>query len=83
MSTTAQHTPGPWTAYTHTNGLVKVETPREVVAEIMIKTRPEEQQANASLISAAPELLAALRLLLAELESLRRLSREAVAGPSA
>jgi hypothetical protein len=53
----AKHTPAPWRVFTDDNecGLYHVRTPGRAVAE-------PEDEANARLIAAAPELLAALQL---------------------
>lgn len=58
---TAAHTPGPWRATLHANGLVKVESNQRVICDGF---RGEE--ANARLIAAAPDLLAALKAVLAQ-----------------
>jgi hypothetical protein len=57
------HTPGPWNAVSSAGLLRDVEAVGHIgVAGAMGRTR-EEQEANARLIAAAPELLEALRLL--------------------
>jgi hypothetical protein len=56
----AKHTPAPWRVFTDDNecGLYHVRTPGRAVAE-------PEDEANARLIAAAPELLESLQAVLA------------------
>ncbi len=56
----SQHTPGPW----HVAGGVQIRTDRHQIAKVWMM-RQGEGQANARLISAAPELLDALESLIA------------------
>ena len=57
---TANHTPGPWEA--HENGHIYAEERASAVARIFENSyhRDGEAQANARLIAAAPDMLAAL-----------------------
>ena len=78
-----KHTPGPWSITNTIMGSVDpVTLPSSVIAppygsvdticvfSFMTKKKPhDEQQANARLIAAAPDLLAALRLLLDGLQT--------------
>lgn len=70
MSTT--HTPGPWKAYDATAGTHIVAENEEGDARVayvkvcLADFSPKAQQANARLIAAAPELLAALEALVGE-----------------
>ena len=63
MTQTAKHTPGPWHIFTTLNGVPIISSVRGAVAV----TRATEnnaggiEKANARLIAAAPELLAALK----------------------
>lgn len=52
------HTSGPWTIAKHSPKLVKVESAKRVICDAFAGTT--EDEANARLIAAAPELLAAL-----------------------
>jgi hypothetical protein len=68
----AKHTPGPWeissidgrtigpVAYTHTDPEVRAIEIPQMKAVAVVKERIEETEANARLISAAPEMLAML-----------------------
>lgn len=62
---TAKHTPGVWFAEPHTGTemliLAAVDGSQEILARIQTTGRAGEMEANAPLISAAPELLEALR----------------------
>ena len=59
-----QFTPGPWQADRY---LVK-DTRGDVLFDILgSMTRQKEDEANAQLVSAAPDMLAALKLLVADL----------------
>lgn len=65
-----QHTPGPWDQ----NGALIWSTgtkPRTTIAETDVFLDQEESRANARLIAAAPELLAALRESVAAYEKFR------------
>jgi len=54
------HTPGPWTARAYPNGWQHVvQAGRQPIAELA-DGKPDDNRANASLIAAAPDLLAAL-----------------------
>lgn len=63
MTSTTQHTPGPWVI--DRNTIYNPETKRAIYAsgEVAIKERDAIGQANARLIAAAPELLEALKAL--------------------
>jgi hypothetical protein len=58
------HTPGKWVVAVHPQGLVKVECGTRVICDGFAG-----EEANARLIAAAPELLAACREALALLEN--------------
>lgn len=60
MNTKTQHTPGPWGAYNLSKGNLVVETRTGILVANISGDCPEVE-ANASLIAAAPELLAALK----------------------
>lgn len=64
------HTPGPWTAkpWTYENGkrtVCTIQTDTDAIAQVLDLWCPDdrtaEKEANARLIAAAPDLLAALR----------------------
>ena len=61
-----KHTPGQWEALLHTNGAFDLLTTDEKGAELALAnkgpmtSRADEMHANARLMAAAPELLAAL-----------------------
>lgn len=58
----AKHTPGPWMPH-HDKGRLYVETHRDDVICMVAKgLGTQEDQANANLIAAAPELLKVLRM---------------------
>lgn len=68
--TTAKHTPGPWTLEDHTEVVARVPSPngprsdvlticRAADVDIYVDGRAGTPEANARLISAAPDLLAA------------------------
>ena len=60
----AKHTPGPWMPH-HDKGRLYVETHRDDVICMVAKgLGTQEDQANANLIAAAPELLEALQVML-------------------
>lgn len=70
----AQHTPGPWlieAQNSHTGAIATVHNTTDVWVEIWSENwivtgmGPEEQSANARLIAAAPDLLEALRMVMA------------------
>jgi hypothetical protein len=69
----SKHTPGPWTAgsdrgYGHYNGVQITDDRSGLVLAVAIGDVPElKAQANARLIAAAPELLAALLMVQREL----------------
>jgi hypothetical protein len=70
------HTPGPWTVGRGADGLPIVHTPPDTfspsgqgVAHICKRTMCQDHDANARLIAAAPELLAALKDTLSSLEA--------------
>lgn len=50
-------TPGPWTVCPHAHRWVQTSDSRECIAEVLVR---DQMSANARLIAAAPELLAAL-----------------------
>lgn len=61
-----KHTPGPWYCDLRRRGTPKlfIQTQKDYIAEIFIFTENqnmEEQEANARLIAAAPDLLVALQ----------------------
>lgn len=58
--TAAKHTPGPWKA-TETGGIFSPEPHSSHVASVNQYPNGAESDANARLIAAAPELLAALK----------------------
>ena len=64
MNTNAKHTPGPWTAAsqdTETNE-IPIKCGKSILARVAPRPhRDATQEANARLIAAAPELLAAVR----------------------
>ena len=67
--TTQQHTPGPWHALTYNENTLHAEIMSGDVCLARVPYWPlanEESQANARLISAAPDLLSALEFLLAD-----------------
>lgn len=67
MST--QHTPGPWKFAHDRNDLIVHDGDDVAYVDTLIPERPKaEQRANARLIAAAPELLEAARIALAESE---------------
>lgn len=82
MSSTSQHTPGPWQAIisgvtraiSTTNGAPKQATICRLFTECA-SFAPGEPEANARLIAAAPELLAALESALASIEGQAELLR--------
>lgn len=64
------HTPGPWVALSHLKGdrefrvakySEKHSSTYKVVADLLESAFPEDREANAKLIAAAPDLLAALK----------------------
>lgn len=92
MST--KFTPGPWHVQRGNSSNPMVGTDEVSIAEVLDDVHPdtEQQEANARLIAAAPELLAACQMLLARIEQLQdqwgkegftdataRLLREAIA----
>lgn len=59
-----QHTPGPWVDWRRDDGAFHIGSTRHVyVCRMIGEERDPEVEANARLISAAPELLAALKTL--------------------
>ena len=79
---TTQHTPGPWTTSSLPNGTewtVSIDD-GDMLADL---TGCPNEQANARLIAAAPDLLAALQKIDANaaesVEWIRRVAREAIA----
>lgn len=65
---TQKHTPGPWKVSEWIHGKYSgtmIDTGKDIVANVMdllcADERPGEKAANAHLIAAAPEMLAALR----------------------
>lgn len=61
---TTTHTAGPWTTYTERDGRISIESAYGSVAVVMIENCDSDQQvqADAQLIAAAPDLLAALEM---------------------
>lgn len=79
---TTKHTPAPWQAYNASNGrILKTWSVcdkrgcRIAKIEEMPGQSGEEEMANARLIAAAPDMLAALQAALACLENLREVQR--------
>jgi hypothetical protein len=68
MST--QHTPGPWTTFPKARLTVWSESTGCVVAGSIGARTPDECDANAALIAAAPDLLARLESLLFDLDAI-------------
>lgn len=60
---TSQHTPGPWVAVERTNAYIEIEAPDQpgYAAKKVAETSLTNHVANARLIAAAPDLLAALQ----------------------
>ena len=67
MKPGTKHTPGPWDVDEGDFGIYQIET-SDQIAEVFSHHPPEELEANARLIAAAPELLGALTALLDEAE---------------
>lgn len=73
----SKHTPGPWAAHTVADGAYTVYLPEDgmvVCSRNPYESKAAEFEANARLIAAAPELLAALELaraILVEVEHYR------------
>jgi hypothetical protein len=68
-SNTAKHTPGPWKYHTESHRNLVAGPDRLFVADVWTNDRLDaERMANARLIAAAPELLAALRVALSWVE---------------
>lgn len=65
MKTTKEHTPGPWTAEPTDNGFaIRAKAYAEQFAPVRVYSMPGHgptSEANARLIAAAPELLAACK----------------------
>ena len=83
MKTT--HTPGPWemdTRHIHTTTEIWDASATGKPVAIVVQKPAEEMYANARLIASAPDLLACLVAATLEIESLRKASKEAIAGPS-
>lgn len=59
---TAQHTLGPWVAVARTNAHIEIEAPNQLgyLAKKVASCSLTNHEANARLIAAAPDLLAAL-----------------------
>jgi len=92
----AQHTPGPWEAQTNRSPLtITHELPHlpqakgghrqfREIAEVYVSDKGDgapEDFANAALIAAAPELLAALKAILARVESGEGMGGKFLGGP--
>ena len=71
ISTQAQHTDGPWVVFP-APGLDIGSISWGFVASCTLRPSPEEMKANAALIAAAPDLLAALEQCLPILDAHRR-----------
>jgi hypothetical protein len=67
----ARHTPGPWTYPGGTGNLIGGPDRLRVADLGGLERSPDERQANARLISAAPDLLAACKALVREVLYLR------------
>lgn len=81
----AKHTPGPWFWRANHSGGARVEAPGVGVADVLSRAGvayPVEEtcKANARLISAVPELLAALESLVATIED--EVDINATGGPN-
>ena len=76
----AQHTPGPWVVFP-APGLDIGSISWGFVASCTLRPSPEEMKANAALIAAAPELLAALEAILARVESGEGMGGKFLGGP--
>ena len=63
-----QHTPGPWTIDSEGNLYGNIGIIRPYIGNLCDDYNDEQSKANARLIAAAPELLAALKCALADLE---------------
>ncbi len=59
---TAQHTPGPWMVEPDEDGLFLVVDESREMDYIYIDQQQDNREANARLIAAAPEMLAALEV---------------------
>ncbi len=57
------HTPAPWTAAPISSDTISIKAGEYFIGEAYDMTRSAENRANAQLIAAAPDLLAALRAL--------------------
>jgi hypothetical protein len=59
----SKHTPGPWVAVARTNAYIEIEAPEQhgYSAKKVASTSLTNHEANARLISAAPDLLEALQ----------------------
>lgn len=71
MSKQAKHTPGPWKVVEQTDPpIVSAITPRGEldIADVIAQADQDEDEANARLIAASPELLQACCVALADLE---------------
>ncbi len=70
----AKHTPGPWTVETWNDGQARIWANGQMIAKVIPynddkKPLTENEQANARLIAAAPQLLEAAWLALEKLET--------------
>ena len=75
-----QHTPAPW-AISIYSGIIDGRGCRVAQAEPMPGQDKDEQTANAQLIAAAPELLAALQACIARMEDLQNVTNYPLAWP--
>jgi hypothetical protein len=77
----AQHTPGPWETAVNDEGQWDVcdAGGGDLLADL--SDCPENAEANARLIAAAPELLAALKAILARVESGEGMGGKFLGGP--
>ena len=73
-----KHTPGPWEVDQIDQSTIQIKAAGVIVAEVCSGSTftrlSDEQQANARLIAAAPELLASLREALKVVDAYRRVS---------
>lgn len=73
---TVKHTPGPWRAAKAAHGVIDIfdSRDRDIVTIFGGGVEAESKEANARLIAAAPDLLEALKALLADCEEYSRIN---------